>query len=460
MVAQCWKKMYRRITHPSSQGFIYILGRVTKEELEVGFDLYAAADVGDRFPKENDSMLGGLLVKMHERGQIQSVIMAQCGKKELSSQRLEHLVAISKELQLQSGKEPKGRLGVYSKDTCWEFHIFLLATLLSYGRALVLLQAVNQVIDQDLNGQKRKEKKMPAELKGLALKALTERRVHYAEQLRQCAIVLWRIAYSRALRLHLSALRRGGILGLPTNGNINFTRYQLYTGFSSISCPSLWPSDEDEDGPHGCATDDEDDELQGIRDESTGFNEVFHHWIRLQVTHWAVLEAASSSARAAAAPHRLDVSLVVVNHPNINKELQLEPWRTTVTHLLARRSIPPSTDANFLNAEAVIETITRHIQQKGTLPWANGIFCAFRNDPAPVDFCGNIHGEVALASLQKYRALGCQAESVVGLIQVTFYLHGLHTSWSDRMTEYEPKYDWGVKAMLPCLLCAFRYSKR
>jgi hypothetical protein len=412
MVAQCWKKMYRRITHPSSQGFIYVLGRVTKEELEVGFDLYAAADVGDRLSKENDSTLGGLLVKMHEQGQIQSVIMAPCGKKELASERLEHLVAMSKELLLQPGKGPKGRLSLYSKDTCWEFHLFLLATLLSYGRALVLLEAVNQVIDQGLNKWRLEEEKMLAELKGLDPEALKGKRVHYAELVRLCGVVLWRIAYSRALRHHLSALRRGGILGLPMNGNINFTRYQLYTSFSSISWPSLWPSVGH--GSHGCETGDEDDELQGIRDESTGLNEVFHNWIRLQVTHWAVLEAASSSARAAAAPHRLDVSLVVVNHPNVNKELLVEPWRTTVTRLLASGSLP-STD---LKAEAVIETITHHIQRKGTLPWANGIFCAFWNDPAPADFCGNVHGEVALASLRKYRAMGCQAESV---IQVTFY---------------------------------------
>ena len=78
LVSQCWEKMYRRITHPASQGFIHTLSRVTKAELIEGFDLYVAGVGGDGRPERNDSMLGGLLVKMHEEGQIQSVIMAPC----------------------------------------------------------------------------------------------------------------------------------------------------------------------------------------------------------------------------------------------------------------------------------------------------------------------------------------------------------------------------------------------
>ena len=66
MMAQCWKKMHQQIIHPSSQGFIQTLGRVTKNELEVGFNIYMATGVGKHLSQRNDLMLGGLLIKMHE----------------------------------------------------------------------------------------------------------------------------------------------------------------------------------------------------------------------------------------------------------------------------------------------------------------------------------------------------------------------------------------------------------
>ena len=68
---------------------------------------------------------------------------------------------------------------------------------------------------------------MPAELKGLDLKALKEKQICYATQVRLCGVVLWGIAYSQALHHHLSALHRGGILGFPTNGSLNFTQCEL-----------------------------------------------------------------------------------------------------------------------------------------------------------------------------------------------------------------------------------------
>jgi hypothetical protein len=104
--------------------------------LKEGLSFCIKWDTVAKLPKGRDSALGKLLIGMHEKGQINSVIMSKCGRPELFSERLTNMVAAFRELQELSAEAQRDRLKVYNQETCWEFHKLLLATLLAYGRAL------------------------------------------------------------------------------------------------------------------------------------------------------------------------------------------------------------------------------------------------------------------------------------------------------------------------------------
>jgi hypothetical protein len=427
LVGQCWMKMRRRILHWSSQGFIHTLGKVNEEELRQGFSFCAKSDTATKLPKGRDSALGKLLVGMHEKGEIDSVIMSKCGRPELFSERLTNMIATFRELQEPSAEGRRDGLEVYNWETCWEFHKLLLATLLAYGRALDELGKLDTTIRQ--NPRWKKTELNPTELNGLK-KSCDE----CAEQVRLCGIVLWRIAYSRALHHHAAALR--GTLALPINGQGQLARYQLYTGFSRIPCVDVLHEDDDcvVGGWDGCGTG-EDDEFQRIKDESEDLSKVFQEWLRWQVTHWAALENISSSARVAAVPQTLKISLVAVKYPNAHGNFQMEPWRTTMAGVLAIGSDQPWVNANIPKAEIVIQAISRYnTQQKWMEPWSNSIFYAFQNDK-PINLPLAMHSEAALASLMKYvgRTMEPQIDGAIRLIQVKFCLGDHNAYQSDSL---------------------------
>ncbi|KIM73336.1 hypothetical protein PILCRDRAFT_93097 [Piloderma croceum F 1598] len=351
---------------------------ITEGRLQSWFNL-ARNDIATRLPKQNNSALGILLVGMAQDDQIKPLIMAPCGRPELSS-GLTHILATFREIVGPSAKE-SARLArdVYNEDTCWEFHQLLLATLLSYGKALVLLGKINDILQ--LNPTHRQKGKRT--LTTTNINDLMQRREEYTEHVMLCGIVLWRLAYSGMLRRHLAVLRRGVILSAPMIDMGQLARYQLYTGFSHI-CVS--PTDDCvmegmDDDDDGCVGGDEDEEFQHIKDEAEESIELLYHkWLHLQASHWAVLDTVSVSARLSA-PCGLKVSLIAVDHPN--NKLRVEPWKTTVRDMLASGSPLSSTDTDILNAEAVIDTINRHVQlcMEEKARWLNPIFRAFENDP-------------------------------------------------------------------------------
>jgi hypothetical protein len=394
ILAQCWKKMRRRIIHWSSLAFIHNLSRVTEERLRLAVAFYTCSDEAEQLPKRDDSVLGRLLVSMHDRGQITSVIMQRCGRKELFSEKLDHLVAAFREVVTKSSAEGPGKSGVraYNERTCWEFHKLLLATLPAYGRALDELGNV----DEKLHPDPRRRNLRVLEVR--ELKNLKQQRADCVKEAQLCGIILWRIAYSGALQHHLRALRGCAALNLPRNNVVSFAWYRLYTGFPSFTNGA--PGERgDEDSIEA------DHEFECIMEGSEGLVEVYLNWIHLQVADWAALETVSSGIRDTNAPSRLEVALIAVEPPTTHKDLRVEPWRTTVDDLLASaRSQPsPSTSTDLPKVEAVIDTIVRCIREENAeVPWANHIFWAFQDDPNPVKFCGTVHSKAVLASLEKH----------------------------------------------------------
>lgn len=400
IMAQGWKKMRRRIVHWSSLAFIYHLSQATEERLRLAFTFYMHSNEAEQFPKRNDSVLGRLLISMHDQGQIASIIMQHCGRKELSSERLDHLVAAFREVVRgsESSAEVPGKagMGAYNEHTCWDFHKLLLATLLAYGRALDELGNVDEKLHPDL---RRRRKLCVLEVE--ELKNLKQQRADCVKGAQLCGIVLWRIAYSGALQHHLRVLRGCAALNLPHNNVVNFAWYRLYTGFPRV--PSTNGTSSEYDGEYGRVGDIEvDQEFECIKERSEGSAEAYLNWIRLQVADWVALETVSFRVRDEHAPSRLEVSLVAVESPNIHKELHVEPWRTTVGDLLTSGSqLLTSTD--LPKAEAVINTITHCIhREKVAAPWVGHILQAFQDDPKPIRFCGTLHSEAVLASLNTH----------------------------------------------------------
>jgi hypothetical protein len=76
---------------------------------------------------------------------------------------------------------------LYNKTTCFEFHQLLVATLLSYGKALDKFE--------DALGKHKKQ----SDLQSVVRKA---------DEVWTCSSLLWSIAYSRILENHLEILRQ------------------------------------------------------------------------------------------------------------------------------------------------------------------------------------------------------------------------------------------------------------
>ena len=97
---------------------------------------------------------------------------------------------------------------MYNKATCFEFHQLLVATLLSYGKALdKFVKALGD------------HKKQPN----------LQEVVREADKVRTCTSLLWSIAYSRILENHLELLHKNGWLQAPVNRD-----FFLYRGFTDF----------------------------------------------------------------------------------------------------------------------------------------------------------------------------------------------------------------------------------
>ena len=352
LVAQCWLKMFRRITSWSSQGYIFTLSEVKEEELRIS----ASPSL---HPNRSNHGLASIVLEMVDRGAMESMIMKACGKPSWSSERLTNLVAVFEQLTEPDAPEQHGYM--YGPTTCIEFHRLLLATLLAFGNALSALNDTPRTSGNDW-GKK-------------------------CQRVWFCGSLLREIASSLMLRQHLQTCQTW--LSTPINKNEDLKRYRDYTGFPSVGCRN-----PNADNPaHG-----EDDDMSP--DGSESLSQVFLKWIRLQVSHWLALGIVSRAfgsppnSQAEAFPEILPVSLLAVRYPKL--PLPLEAWEITVDTVVG--NIP----GQLYNAEDVKNLILSHIK---SLPKdKHQLFTKWK--PAihghKIRFECTIHCEVALASLAKY----------------------------------------------------------
>jgi hypothetical protein len=153
VTAMCWRKMYRRITHWVSMGYIYLLAGITPEELRGkcrGLKPRAFKQPEGRHdpvphPKNealylslralSESAVGAILAHFHPLPPVQV-----CGD-------INNLV-----IQLQLASEQKIP-SAYNEKSCVEFHHLLVAVLLGYGRMLSKLHDA----DEYRKGEKRRK---------------------------------------------------------------------------------------------------------------------------------------------------------------------------------------------------------------------------------------------------------------------------------------------------------------
>jgi hypothetical protein len=115
---------------------------------------------------------------------------------------------------------PELGLGAYNKETCFEFHQLLVATLLAYGKALEELCDI------------KPSKAMPDFQKRL-------------QQVWICGLLLWRIVNSKMIGHHLYILHEGNWLQEPTNDRSTVNMYNLHQFCGKLGCSDASPDGEE-----------------------------------------------------------------------------------------------------------------------------------------------------------------------------------------------------------------------
>src|SRR5882762_6989250 len=289
----------------------------------------------------------------------------------------------------------RGLSALYSKATCFEFHQLLLATLLSYGKALDGFVAA---LDP------HKSKPNFPDL------------VCRTDEVWICTSLLWSTAYSRILDNHLAILSANGWLGAPSNPS-----YPTYSGFTTFSYAKEQTltlfTDEDEEHwnegeeikalsagvePSDPAEKDEGSGHEGEEIDTDiepgGQADLYRRWIRLQVDRWQATHKITTIL--ARSPTPVNLTLLAIRYiPPQPADSVMNPWCGTIRDLCQTVGIDP---------KPVIDTLVDKIgNELRNNPRHNSIFRKF--DPNPkkaIQYATRVHCEAALASLLKYPSGG------------------------------------------------------
>ncbi len=449
LVARYWPKMCRRISYWAAQGFIYYLGRVEESKLRAVVPQTASS-------LRNDSTFSDRLLAMEDKARIQDIIMKKCPVNRVRSP-LTSLLSACRKMKTLPAPETRFQSvsALYNKATCFEFHQLLVATLLSYGKALEAFV--------DALGDHKKQPNL-------------QEVVCKADEVWTCTSLLWSIAYSRILENHLETLRQNGWLEAPVNRDFSiycdFTHFnfkgnnkqEIFTadeggnkweavdalsasglargdeGGSStgdnsaglagedVKTQEIFTADEDEEGgnkweavntlfPSGLVGGDEEesstsDNLAGLADEDVeggneeeeinalyaeevpvGLADVYHRWIRLQVDRWHAIRKITSSLTRSPTP--IDLTLLAIRHvpPRLATSV-MNPWSSTISDLCQKAGI---------DSGPVIDYLSDRIRREVKHTACNPIFKTFNPEPTEsIMYTSRVHCEAALASLMEY----------------------------------------------------------
>jgi len=189
LVSRCWEKMNRRMFQWQSKGFIHNLTSIANERFTSDSAQYMSSI---ELPKRMDTALTKAIVDLHA-----SIIDKTLTNSAFPSQGFPKLAATCQRVR-ESQRSDRER--VYSQENCAEFHVLLGSVLKGYRDALDKWSKLKNKVS--LGAQTQDE--------------YIKLRLQYAVDVYNFGHVLWRIAYSQALRDHLGMLVAHSQLVIPT----------------------------------------------------------------------------------------------------------------------------------------------------------------------------------------------------------------------------------------------------
>lgn len=371
LVSRCWEKMNRRMFQWQSKGFIHNLTSIDNERFMSDSAQYMSS-IGP--PKRMDTALTKAIVDLHA-----SIIDKTLTNSVFPLQGFPKLAAACRRVQ-ESERRDQER--VYSQDNCVEFHVLLVSVLKGYCDAL------------DNWNKSKKKFSLGMQTQDEYIKL----RLQYAVNVYNFGHLLWRIAYSQALRDHLGMLVAHSQLATPTYAG--YQRGEYRTSASS-----------EDSGGH--AARDEDEEAHELQELITrgGISLVYQRWIQLQVTQWAALDILSSYSRHATnSLQSIDMSICLLSTTRQNHG-SLDDWRTVIEKLVNQppATFIPSASISDLDAKLVIGVMETKIIYFARRK-SNSIFFQFTDNETTglvvhhhaIDLIGQRHCEAVLACLRKY----------------------------------------------------------
>jgi len=386
IVARSWEKMDRRIRHWSSRRFLSNLVAVKENALQAAVEPTVTLS-------QNDATLSLSLLAMNDKAL--TSIMKNCPKV-TTRPTITSLLTACQDMQSyprpESQVQSDDRSGLYTRDTCFEFHRLLISTLLGYRRALNKLQKTHRKYCEKPGVQNQ------------------QKMVDYIKEVWKCGSLLWDIAYSQILGNHLSVLHREGWLRLPVK--------ERNPSFNEESDDEVGQDDGGRDeggggeggGDEGGWDDEGEDQGGKIEDEefstisnillsdSKGIDKAFLEWIRLQVDRWQAPRKITSFVKRARTPPT-KFTLLAVKHPEpMPTDEAIEPWKDTIRHICARTRV----NRQKFQADEVIRILEDRII-KGVKAKERRIYDKFdSNQPATVPYRCTPHCEAVLGCLSKF----------------------------------------------------------
>jgi hypothetical protein len=445
MVSRCWRKMDRRMAQWHSAGFMHHLTDISG--IEDIFHKYAS---GSSSPKRKDSTLARTIIDLHT-----SIVTDNRQLPGFPSAGYPKLAAACEEVL---SPQNDGQLRVYRSDTWLEFHHLLVDTLNGYIGALVKRSKLEKSMKdarkkcetqekewqrqdterqqkeermekerqeeeqaEEMKRPKKKTKKIGDEEKRRkalerkaereswreaesgAVKNREEERLNHTLDIFNFSHLLWRIAFSQALRDHLGLLDSGAKLQVPT-----FERYNMGTYNMAVSGEER--NDYLARDEEGGQASEEAQEVQQLT-EHGGPISIFQRWIQLQVTQWRALDVISAfCGRALNVLEQVNLSISLLQVPR-RTDCYMVNWREMIGGLVSANAPAnfnsPGDPGSFsttnpatLDAAAVIKLLEVKIKEYVVKAKRNSIFYKFWPSVEDLTYkillSGTVHCEAAL----------------------------------------------------------------
>jgi len=416
IVACCWEKMHRQITHWFSRIGIRSFFLVNRDRL---LDHFRTCE---SIPStRQDSMLCHFLKEKEK--DILDILSRLCPYHKLLPD-LGKLVATFESIraspEMSATRTPGTSAtrtpgtGLYTWAICYEFHKLFVSSLIAYGNSLHILSRVHSEL-----GALQKANITPKAQS--LIDRLKEKLPNLFEQVLKCVYLVWRITNSHILRHHFKLLQTCHCLSFLSKAEA----VPESTVFGCLTRElKLEAVIELEDGnvfnPEPVEGDNESDD-----EEFTSILDIFHldksfmKWMQLLVAyHVGQNILTSKSAISASILQKLNISPVTAIQPS-GVDREMEPW----DELLKSRHLHFSQD---LNVNIIIEAIKNEVKTRPGESCHN-IFRKFQLQVFQPDFPGKLHCKMILAVLAQHAQDPVTSSTLGCLAQVWLSLHSNNT---------------------------------